>query len=606
MRFEGNWIFESNKNAGGKLETSNIQLANTVPKSIGKIFPSFEPEIQLANDFSEFLLKMRRKQWDTWDSFLLNYRGEELSLTGGFDDLLVLSHMQEFWRQNGVVPYPHQIETVKKVVSQMRGRAILADEVGLGKTIEAGMILKEYMLRGLVKRFLILTPAALCRQWEAELSEKFTIPVLIARRQYDWGHYDFLLASIDTAKKEANRQEILNTYFDMVIVDEAHKLKSTGTQNWQFVNEIQKKYFLLLTATPLQNDLKELFNLITLLRPGQLGSYRHFKNKYTKGKRTPQNAPELRNLLSEVMIRNKHGANIGFTKRHVQNIPVIPSEMERSLYEQLTSFIRKGFQSTKGIGALPLLTLQREICSSTFAAVLTLFKMSQAVNEGAVSPEEAADLFTLTQQVKENSKMRVVEELVRKTPEKVIIFTEFLATQSYIRTRLEQAGFLSLAFDGSLSASRKEFTKYEFKHRPEYRIMVCTESGGEGINLQFCNTMINYDLPWNPMRLEQRIGRIHRLGQTREVFIYNLFIQNTVEEHLIRLLSEKVKMFEMVIGECERVISKLTMGKSFEGRIMELVMNSVSHEELHQGFAQLGREIETLLEDDSSEWSEIL
>lgn len=589
------------------METSPVQTLIPASSQFKKSFPDFEPEILLTNDFSSFLLKMRRKQWDTWDAFLLNYRGTELSLTHGFEDLLVLSHMQEYWRQNGLIPYPHQIETVKKVVSQMRGRAILADEVGLGKTIEAGMILKELLLRGLVKRFLILTPAALCRQWEGELIEKFTIPVLLARREYDWNHYDHLLASIDTAKKDANRNEILKGYFDMVIVDEAHKLKSNGTQNWQFVNSIQKKYFLLLTATPLQNDLKELFNLITLLRPGQLGSYRNFKQKYTRDKRTPQNAPELKKLLDEVMIRNKHGANMGFTKRHVQNIPVILGSLEKNLYEQVTNFVRKGFRhGPQGFGALPLLTLQREICSSTFAAVLTLFKLSQSIDENLVSQEEAAALFQLTQTVKDNAKMKVVEELVRKTSEKIIIFTEFLATQSYIRTRLEQAGVLTLAFDGSLSASKKEFVKYEFKERPQYRVMVCTESGGEGINLQFCNTMINYDLPWNPMRLEQRIGRIHRLGQTRDVFIYNLYTQNTVEEHLIRLLSEKVKMFEMVIGECERVISKLSFGKSFESRIMDLIVTSTSHEELHHGFSKLGQEIDTLLDEEIPEWSEIL
>ncbi|HEX7714171.1 MAG TPA: DEAD/DEAH box helicase, partial [Bacillota bacterium] len=272
------------------METAPIHEEPQVePMSYG-IFPDFDPLIELTNDFTEFLLLMHRKRWDSWDAFVLNQRAEALGLSQGFEELLVLTHLAEHWRQNGVIPYPHQIETVRKVISQMRGRAILADEVGLGKTIEAGMILKEYLLRGLVKRFLILTPAALCRQWEAELREKFAIPVLIARREYDWNHYDFLLASMDTAKKESHRTEILKGYFDMIIVDEAHKLKSTVTQNFQFVQGIQKKFFLLLTATPLQNDLKELFNLITLLRPGQLGNYRQFKQKFTKDKRTPQNA----------------------------------------------------------------------------------------------------------------------------------------------------------------------------------------------------------------------------------------------------------------------------------------------------------------------------
>lgn len=570
--------------------------------------PDFNPVFELNGDFSSFLLEMRRKHWDSWEAFLLHYRGEALTLNRGFEELLVLKHMQEYWRQHGVVPYPHQIETVRRVIAQMRGRAILADEVGLGKTIEAAMILKEYMLRGLVKKFLILTPAALCRQWEAELREKFEIPTLIAKQEYHWSHYDQLIASIDTAKKEIHRGEILKLYFDMVIIDEAHKLKSATTQNWQFVNSIQKKYFLLLTATPLQNDLKELFNLITLLRPGQLGNYRSFKKKYTKDKRTPQHPQELKSLLGEVMIRNKHGANMGFTKRHVQNIPIVLSKLEQQLYDSVTAFIRKNIgKASGGAVSLPLLTLQREICSSTFAAALTLYKLAQNMEIDADCQEEAVALFQMVQQVKDNSKMRIVEELIKKTQEKVIIFTEFLATQSYIRTRLEQAGILTLPFDGSLSASKKEFTKWQFKEFPKFRALVCTESGGEGINLQFCNTLINYDLPWNPMRLEQRIGRIHRLGQTRDVYIYNLSTKGTVEEHLLNLLDQKVRMFEMVIGESEKVISKLCRGKSLEARILELVVGANSNEELARGFAQLGAEIDNILsEEDKPEWSEIL
>ncbi|NLY74120.1 MAG: DEAD/DEAH box helicase [Firmicutes bacterium] len=570
--------------------------------------PDFNPNFQIDNDFSPFLLEMRRKHWDSWEAFLLCYRGAELTLNRGFEELLVLSHMREHWRQQGVIPYQHQIETARRVIARMRGRAILADEVGLGKTIEAAMILKEYMLRGLVKKFLILTPAALCRQWEAELREKFEIPTLIAKQEYHWSHYDQLIASIDTAKKEAHRREILKLYFDLVIIDEAHKLKSATTQNWQFVNSIQKKYFLLLTATPLQNDLKELFNLITLLRPGQLGSYRSFKKKYTKDKRTPQHPQELKSLLGEVMIRNKHGANMGFTKRHVQNIPIMLSELEQKLYDQVTAFIRKNIAKTaRGSLSLPLLTLQREICSSTFAAALTLFKLAQNMEISEDCQEEASALFQMVQQVKDNSKMKIVMELINKTSEKVIIFTEFLATQSYIRTRLEQAGILTLPFDGSLSASKKEFTKWQFKEFPKYRALVCTESGGEGINLQFCNTLINYDLPWNPMRLEQRIGRIHRLGQTRDVYIYNLSTKGTVEEHLLNLLDQKVRMFEMVIGESQKVISRLSRNKSLEARIMELIINANSNEELAQGFTRLGTEIDRLLNEPAeTEWPEIL
>lgn len=577
--------------------TTNFDLA----------LPDFKPVFEIHNTFPEFLVNMRRKRWDSWDAFLLHYQGVKLSLSQGFEELLVLTHLHEHWRKNGFVLYPHQVETVKKVISEMRGRAILADEVGLGKTIEAAMILKEYMLRGLVKRFLILTPAALCRQWEAELREKFDIPALIGSKEWEWANYDHMIASIDTAKKECHRNEILKLYYDMVIVDEAHKLKSSQSQNFQFVNSIQKKYFLMLSATPLQNDLKELFNMITLLRPGQLGNYRNFKKNYIIDKRQPKNAGELKNLLSEVMIRNKHGANIGFTKRNVQNIPIILTPLEREMYDRTSDFIRRCFhRDSKGLSTLPLLTLQREICSSTFAAVLTLYKLANKILMDDDEQKEAVALLQLAQQVKNNAKMAVVEELVRKTPEKVIIFTEFLATQSYIRTRLEQAGFLTLAFDGSLSATKKEFIKYQFKELPQYRVMVCTESGGEGINLQFCNTMINYDLPWNPMRLEQRIGRIHRLGQTRDVYIYNLSIKDTVEEHLLRLLDEKVKMFQTVIGESDRVIGKLCRGKSLEARIMELIFQAETHEQLSRGFDHLGQEIDELVKEDDPDWGELL
>ncbi|HOP75315.1 MAG TPA: SNF2-related protein [Bacillota bacterium] len=587
------------------METSpHATLSKPEPE---RALPDFSPVFQSGNAFSEFLLRMRRKEWDSWEAFLLHHQGIELTLSHGFEDLLVISHLQEHWRKNGFVLYPHQIETVKKVISEMRGRAILADEVGLGKTIEAAMILKEYMLRGLVKRFLILTPAALCRQWEAELREKFEIHTLIANREWEWANYDQIIASLDTAKKECHRNEILKNYYDMVIVDEAHKLKSDKTQNFQFVNSIQKKYFLLLSATPLQNDLKELFNMISLLRPGQLGSYRNFKKNYIADKRKPKNAGELKSLLSGVMIRNKHGAHIGFTKRNVQNIPIVLSPMEREMYDRTTDFIRRCLKNgPAGMSALPLLTLQREICSSTFAAVLTLYKLAHKILMDEAQQQEAVSLLKLAQQIKNNAKMAVVEELIRKTPEKVIIFTEFLATQSYIRTRLEQAGFLTLAFDGSLSASKKEFTKYQFKEFPQYRVLVCTESGGEGINLQFCNTMINYDLPWNPMRLEQRIGRIHRLGQTRDVYVYNLSIKDTVEEHLLRLLDEKVKMFHTVIGESERVIGKLCRGKSLEARIMELVFQADSHESLSRGFERLGQEIEAMINEDTPDWEELL
>lgn len=567
----------------------------------------FEPVISTENNFSEFLMSMRRREWDSYEAFQLNLRGTELTLQQPGDELTVLTHLQDYWRKIGFIHYPHQTETVNKVINQMWGRALLADEVGLGKTIEAGLILKEYLLRGQVKRFLILTPSSLCRQWESELREKFQIDTLIVRNSWEWGNYEHLIASLDTAKKEPHCQELLQNYYDLVIVDEAHKLKNSLTQNFKLVKSIPKKYFLLLSATPLQNDLKELFNLISLLRPGQLGSYSQFKKRFFAAPHEARDVGNLQNLLGEVMIRNKHAAELGFTERKIQNVPVTLSPVEKTLYQRTTSFISRILKKSSGNKAsLALLTLQREICSSTFAALLTFYKLAQKVQLDDNEQAEALELLHLAQEIKDNAKMKIVREILQKSEEKVIIFTEFLPTQSYIRTRLEQAGILTLAFDGSLSATKKEFTKYQFKESPQYRVLVCTGAAGEGINLQFCNTMINYDLPWNPMRLEQRIGRIHRLGQTRDVYIYNLSVSETIEEYLLQLLYEKVRLFDNVIGESEQILSRLNQRKSWETRIVDLLRNSNNQTELGQNFEQLGIELETELLNESEKWKGIL
>ena len=140
--------------------------------------------------------------------------------------------------------------------------------------------------------------------------------------------------------------------------------------------------------------------------------------------------------------------------------------------------------------------------------------------------------------------------------------------------RLKRKGILPLTFDGSMSASKKDFTLGRFRRDPAHQVLICTESGGEGVNLQFCRTMINYDLPWNPMRLEQRIGRIHRLGQTREVYIYNLITQGTIEEHLLQLLLDKVRLFEMVIGDLQKIINYFNKEKSFEAKVMNALVTA--------------------------------
>ena len=552
--------------------------------------------------FRRIIRELRQRNFDDLDWHRLAQTADELSLTHGFSELLCVSHLAERWQQVGVIPYPHQIKTAEKVLREMRGQAILADEVGLGKTIEAGIIIKEYLLRGLVKRALILVPASLCWQWYQELYEKFDIQAGIQKSEWDWEHADILIASLDTAKREPHAEIIKNIPYDMLIIDEAHKLKNNNTAAWKFVNSIQKKYCLMLTATPVQNNLKELYNLITLLKPGQLGSYRKFKQRFMLDLRTPKNPEELRKLLSSVLIRNRRGeGTVQFTKRNVYPILVELSPEEKALYDRITNLIKASSKLTPfQRNILPLITLLREVSSSFYAAGLALHKIYQKHNLD--SDSNIVQLMNETVKIRHNSKCDIIEKLAAEIQDRIIIFTEYRASQEYIRYRLEKAGFRTLAFDGSLSRGRKQWIVYIFQK--EGGILVSTESGGEGLNFQFCNHVINYDLPWNPMRLEQRIGRVHRLGQTKDVHIYNLVTKDTIEEHIMFLLHEKINMFQMVLGELDTILMHLKWDKSFESQLMDIFLKYSSRDEIQRELDLLGERIlETRSEIKKHEWN---
>jgi SNF2 family DNA or RNA helicase len=531
----------------------------------------------------DVITAIRQGRWGTWADFKLAWLAHGIN-TKGWEDLHCHRSLGEHWRKVGVVPYPHQLDVLKTVVQKMHGRAILADEVGLGKTIEAGMILKEYILRGMVHRALILTPSSLCYQWYSELREKFLITPWLQRSDKDWERAPILIASLDTAKRSPHREIILSQEYDMLIVDEAHKLKNDRTQNWQLANGIKKKFCLLLTATPVQNDLKELYNLITLLEPGLLGTYRAFREQFVANHRTPKNVEELRHLLERTMIRNRRGVEgIRLPKRVVNNqvIELLPEE--RLLYDGVKEFVQGEYHRclSSGGNPLPLITLQREVCSSAHAAYYTLAKMQQS-RGSQVTP-----LLELAATIDKGAKLLMLEDLVKSLGEKVIIFTEYRATQEYLRYHLEQAGFLTVGFDGSLSPGKKEWIRRQFQEHAD--IMVSTECGGEGLNFQFCRNVVNFDLPWNPMRLEQRIGRVHRLGQRRDVNIFNLVTRNTIEEHILYLLHEKIGMFEMVVGELDAILG--AADGIWESSLAEILLTTRDATELRAKLDSLAREL---------------
>ncbi len=515
--------------------------------------------------------------------FTLAFEAHGQSVSESFDELTCLGVLP------GLVPFDHQIKTARRVINELHGRALLADEVGLGKTIEAGLILKEYLLRGLVKKALILVPASLVLQWTRELNEKFAVSAFAQRNEWSWTTYDVLVASIDTTKREPHRSQVLNQDWDLLIVDEAHKLKNSKTRNWQIVNQLRKKYLLLVTATPVQNDMRELYNLINLLRPGQLGNQAMFRSAHVNSKRVPKNPRALRSAIDEVMVRNRRrDGGVDFTERFVEALQVQLSPDEQGLYDAVTEFIRDEYVRRTELhrSVLSLITLQREICSSSYAAMCTLETMQK---DKRLTPAELArlrDLYHRAESVPNYTKVNRVIELVKEIGDKVIIFTEYRATQDFLLYMLQQSNIRAVIYRGGYKRGKKDWMKDLFEHRAQ--VLIATEAGGEGINLQFCNQVINFDLPWNPMRIEQRIGRVHRLGQTRPVHIRNFSTVGTIEEHMVTLLQDKIRMFELIIGELDVILGP----KAFEDDLMRTFMESRDEAEVKARLSALSKRVQ--------------
>ncbi|TYS66402.1 DEAD/DEAH box helicase [Bacillus infantis] len=521
---------------------------------------------------TEFLSRISNDgPWGNWELYRLAAEVEQHTIIPEFNGLQAPGHLPD------LTPLPHQLEVARQVVENMNGKAILADEVGLGKTIEAGLILKEYMIRGLVKKVLILVPASLVTQWEIELNTKFYIPAVAQRKAYVWEQCDVVVSSIDTAKRNPHRDIIFSLDYDLIIIDEAHKLKNSKTKNYEFVQSLKKKFCLLLTATPIQNRISEIFNLVSLLKPGHLGNETAFYEKYKKDSRSLDDNAHLKELVNKVMIRNRRAdTGIEWTKRHVETIPIEFSKEERDLYESVTEL--RGEGDWVNSSQFSVMTLQREACSSREAVFYTLRNMvSRQEAPSDMFQEQIQFLVSKVEKVQRNSKAEKALELIKGIDDKVIIFTEYRATQLYLQWFLKQHGISSVPFRGGFKRGKKDWMRELFKNNVQ--VLIATEAGGEGINLQFCNHIINYDLPWNPMRLEQRIGRIHRLGQEKDVMIYNFAVKDTVEEHILKLLYEKIHLFEKVIGELDDILAKLEFG-SIEDHLTDIFGRSASEGEM--------------------------
>jgi SNF2 family DNA or RNA helicase len=540
---------------------------------------------------STSLEKLRRGPHDDLEALDLARRGAEMLAEDRYDRLLSLASL------SGVDQLGYQIETVLRVLKRFRGRVLLADEVGLGKTIEACMILKEYLLRGHVRRVLILVPPALVGQWKGELEEKFAVPALTTldaafRRDPKafWSSGPVLVASLALARNAAHCENLQAQQFDLVVVDEAHHLKNRATRGWELVNGLRSKFFLMLTATPVETNLKELYNLVTLLRPGTLGTEAEFRRRFVRASdpTQPRDPEKLRDLLRDVMIRNTRArCGVLLPPRTARTLIVRPTPAEEALYRLVLETTRRHIAERGQEHRMLFRQLLEEAGSSPLAVAET----ASRARSGEVGAELAADLARIEEASRAVPSTAKIERLSQHLPGgKALVFSRFRSTLEEIAGDLERRRIPFVNFHGGMAAAEKDRAVAEFAG-PSTEMMLCSEIGGEGRNLQFCHRLINFDLPWNPMKIEQRIGRLSRIGQEHDVHVFNLVARGTVEESILHLLDAKLSMFELVIGEIDMVLGNLEGEKDLPEVIADLWAASSGDDEFAARMEVLGNRL---------------
>jgi len=544
---------------------------------------------------------------------------------------------------SGIHLLPHQINAVYEIMSSLNHRWLIADEVGLGKTIETGLLIKEFSMRYRYSRILIVVPASLMLQWQNELKEKFNEEFTLldgksVRSAHKGGLAGWIkentriIVSIDYARQDGVSSILTRMVWDMVIFDEAHRLrrdKQTSTRAYRFAEavSVRTKSLFLLSATPFSGKLEELYFFISLLERNKIGSLQSFMNGYYN-----EGGEFLNRIIRSVTIRRTKRDVGGFTKRSAYTIKYSLTSEEKQLYENISAYIqgeyRKAVEENKNARALMLCFLQK-MADSSFPAVLNTVKnriqrITQMLDEKNAAVSMPAEITEIKEDVhdmrddadededaegldeirmtilelrteltvlerllaqgaamQKNSKAEKLLQLVKSIKskdqsEKIIIFTQFKTTMLHLRSVLSD--YDCVIFHGGLNRAEKDSAVIQFRDRSS--IFISTEAGGEGRNLQFARIMINYDLPWNPFRLEQRIGRIHRFGQKFDVVIYNFAMEESIGERLLEILTDKIKIFEDAFGELEPLLGLIGSSSSFfDGLMMHMALNPKEAEE---------------------------
>lgn len=585
---------------------------------------------------------------------------------------------------------PHQVDAAlfafKSPLSQ---GALLADEVGLGKTIEAGLVISQKWAERR-RRILVITPSNLRKQWHQEMNEKFFLPcTILEAKSYNaaiklgnfrpFDNQDALvICSYQFACGKA--ADVHATPWDLVVIDEAHRLRNVYKPANIIANTLKKalaqKRKLLLTATPLQNSLLELFGLVSFIDEYTFGDLKSFREQFANlnQEQVFQTLRDRLRPLCHRTLRRQVTAYVPYTKRHPLVEEFTPEASEDRLYALVSEYLQREnlYSLPASQRTLMTLVLRKLLASSTFAIAgalntiserlklklrrqepalsledeldqdyETLDEIAEEWNEGQDAEElseadrtalerEIADLDAfahLATSIQHNAKgmalLKALKVAFRKAEElgaaqKAIIFTESRRTQSYLLRLLSDSPYAEgiVLFNGSNTDDQSKliYAKWLERHqgsdkisgsrtadmrsalvdyfREEGRIMIATEAGAEGINLQFCSMLVNYDLPWNPQRIEQRIGRCHRYGQKHDVVVVNFINRkNEADQRVFELLSEKFRLFEGVFGASDEVLGAIESGVDFEKRIADIYQHCRQPDEIKAAFDQLQLEL---------------
>lgn len=533
--------------------------------------------------------QLKAAGFDPLEMVELRLQGEELATLDDFEELLSVD-------VSNVDRMPHQAAAARHALSRLRGRAILADEVGLGKTIETGLAMKELTLRGLAKRVLVLCPAPLRDQWREEMDQKFDLRFDVAYGKADIGNQEKLIMSLPLALK--NMEKLTAEPWDIIVLDEAHRAAGAGARKTrELVTRLTTacRYAFFLTATPVQNDLVELYRLVELLRPGTFKSESAFRAEYMASydSRTPRDPAGLRRLISSAMIRTTRAqAGVDRVVRRAVDVPIDLGPRERELYALSTDLLRNIMRSPGD--AMRRRSLALRLTASPFSMGTTALRMAARHNDEHVRKvlNEVGHLaMDITSSAREDRALQITRDWVREHG-RVLIFTQHTDTVTGLLRRIESEGLTARAFHGSMSAGERAATISSFRSG-EAPIMISTDAGAEGQNLQFCNCVLNYDLPWNPMRIEQRIGRVDRLTQPRdEVFVANLYARDTIDANVYFLLAEKLRMFELLFGQVTTILGEIDDSKSatFESRVLGALF-AENDSKMEQLLGELGTEL---------------